>query len=188
MISLLVSILAFRKSLQTDARDRTATIVIEPVWSEKHNTYTWIPRDSDEQRPKADQYLVIACMPAVADGLTLRPPTQTEDNDQDLMGYNSHRIELSFQNVGRSAASDVRFLCTLTGTFLVRFAAGTEHRAFSGIALEIPTVAPGETRTVQIRSMPSIPVTLHIDSVQTNDPKQPVTIAGRRSFDFHPRG
>lgn len=184
-----ISILAYLKTLQTDARDRSATIVIEPIWSEKHNTFTWIPRrERDDLKPTPDLFLVIAGMPTIADGLTLRPPTVAEQNDKDLMGYNSHRIELKLQNVGRSPANDIRFHCTLTGTFLTRIGSGSEQRSFHGLTFTLPTIPVQGSRYVVIRNMPSIPVLVAVDSVETGDKGQPVTLAGVLEFEFQARG
>jgi hypothetical protein len=188
-IGIAVSVIALRKSLQTDERDRGATIVIEPIWSEKHSTFTWIPRrETDDSRPAPDLFLVIAGTPTIADGLTLRPPTVAELNDKDLMGYNSHRIELKLQNVGRSAANDVQFHCTLIGTFLTRVGGGLEERTFEDETFILPTIPVQGSRYVEIRNLPSIPVTVEFDFVETSDKGQPVSLAGILEYEFHPRG
>lgn len=91
-----ISILAYRKTSATDARDRSATIVIEPVWSEKHDTFTWIPRREDDSRPKPDLCLVITgttdamirCLSALEKYPAAKNPSPA--SSELLTGYGGH--------------------------------------------------------------------------------------------------
>jgi hypothetical protein len=194
-LSLIVAVLAYRKTVQTDRRDRSAIIVIEQVWENRGNPVRWVAISSHERRQedtnprphKPDLNLVITGNPVIADGLVLQAETETHRRDEDKQGYESHRVELKLENVGRSAATDVRIGCTLAGTYLTRWDEGTEERLFNDF-IEIESIPAGGSRYLEIRNIPSIPVALSFDSIQTQDKGQPVTLSGRRSINFHARG
>jgi hypothetical protein len=192
-IAITISYLAYRKTLQTDARDRRAIIVIEQVWAQRGSSFVWIPGsdgspgfDSNPRPKEPDLRLVIVGNPVIADGLILRPEGDAERRDRDEKGNESYRIEFKLENVGRSAATNLRICCTLIGTFLA--GEGTEDRAFGDSGFEIPSIPAGQQRFVDIRNMPGIPVILQFDSAKTEEKGQPVRLAGIKSAQFYGRG
>jgi hypothetical protein len=195
-IAIVISVLAYLKTLRTDARDRQATIVIENVWSYKGNAWRVVrlPNgyyedvDTHPRPAKPDIRLVIAGSPTIYAGLVLRPPTDQDNSDEDTTGNESYRIMFKFENVGRSAANDARVSCTLTGTFLGEHGGPNEDRVFDNVGFEIPTIPAGGQRHVEIRNVPSIPVSLTFDSIETQEKTQSVVMAGIRAADFLPRG
>ncbi len=191
-LSLIVAGLAYWKTVQTDRRDRGAIIVIEEVWAERKNTFTWFtpnPEGSaDNPRPaEAELHLVIVANPTIAEGLVLRPENAAERSDKDLMGHNSHKIEFKLENVGRSAATNVRIDCTLSGAYVVALGIPPQGRDFPDNGFTLESIPVGKARHVEIRNLVSIPVTLTFRSIKTQDPGQPVTRAGGESVKFAAR-
>jgi hypothetical protein len=190
VVALVVSLVTARRSAASDERDRQAIIVVRKVWERQYEDRWPVAEGDADPNPipaTPSQWLVIAPVRSLDDGLVLREATENDSADGDRPGLFTHRIMLEVKNVGRAAATDVVVWCTLSVQILNDLRRGGEKRTYEqSFAIEaLPS--DGEPHYVGIRSMIALPVNMTIDDVTSSVAHQPIRLSGLRDIRFHPR-
>ncbi|HEV2260881.1 MAG TPA: hypothetical protein VGR69_01135 [Candidatus Rubrimentiphilum sp.] len=191
LAGLIVAVLAYAKSSETDRRDREAVIIIRPLWDRMGDDSTWVDVAEPKRKDRTiapDERYVISTKPGkpLKDGLTLRKAEYGDDHNTgcDTPHTMSHLRIIEVSNGGRSAALHLGLNVGLRSSYA---AMGDDHKTRDDVRLTLDGLGAGRSRYIEIRSLVGVPVKMHFAGVNAGlDGKQPVKLDAP-DLDFNPR-
>lgn len=179
LVSLLLAVVALRRTTEAQKREREAIVVIRNAW---HGTPgiddqmipPWRGKEArhihhNPQPEVPDQRLAIDGTPTATEGLELRRAHANDDSKEGATrgqtGTAVYRVMLEVKNVGRWSATGVRLRCTVGATYTEDYEEGVYDRTFPDQLITFDALEAGQSRFVEIRNMIGLPAWITFDSV-----------------------